>query len=221
MSDHDHAPEYLPGVPAPLPQGERLLWQGSPRWQRLAVQALHVRKLALYFAILIAWRIGATLAAGQTIGEALVSSAGFAALAVLAIGTLVLIAWQMARSTIYTITTGRLILRFGIALPMTANIPFPLVESAALKTYSDGTGDLPVTVRPGNGVSWLIFWPHVRPWSLGNAQPMMRAVPEAESVAEVFAGALGRASGQTVRSGSAADAERDVSREGSLAAAAR
>ena len=25
--DHDHAPEYMPGVPAPLPDGERLIWQ--------------------------------------------------------------------------------------------------------------------------------------------------------------------------------------------------
>ncbi|MEJ2603439.1 MAG: photosynthetic complex putative assembly protein PuhB [Gammaproteobacteria bacterium] len=222
MSHHDHAPEYRPGIPAPLPDGERPLWQGSPRWQSLALRALHVRKVALYFGVLVAWRVGAELFAGQPLSAALGAGAPFLVPAVLAIGLLLFIAWQMARTTIYTITNERLILRFGIALPMTANIPFTLIESAALKNWNDGTGDIPVTVKPGNGVSWLVFWPHVRPWSFGNAQPMLRSIPEAEQVAELFAAALARAAGQTVPKRAADTRTTDTGTDGgSLAAAAR
>ncbi len=196
MSDHDHAPEYMPGIPKPLPEGERLLWQGSPRWQNLAVGALHLRKLAFYFALLAAWRIGADLAGGEAVGTALAGAAGLAVPAGLSVGVLLLIAWQMARTTIYTVTTERVMLRFGIALPMTANIPYSLVQSAAVKIGADGSGDIPVNVKPGNGVSWLIFWPHVRPWSFGNAQPMLRGIPEAERVAGLLADALARYSDQ-------------------------
>ncbi len=216
---HDHAPEYMPGVPAPLPDGEQLIWQGSPRWQRLAVRALHVRKVALYFALLIAWRIGSAIAGGAGLADALVLSTGLALLAAVAVGLLLLIAWQMARTTIYTITSARLILRFGIALPMTANIPYGLIQSAALKRFADGSGDIPVTVKPGQGVSWLIFWPHVRPWSIGNAQPMMRAVPEAEIVADTLARALARANGQALTA--RADTGSEHAGAGSFAAAAR
>jgi len=192
MTHRDHAPEYMPGIPEKLPQGERLLWQGSPRWQNLAVRALHVRKLAFYFALLAAWRIGVDLAGGQPVGAALAGASTLAVPAALVIGLLLLIAWQMARTTIYTVTSERVILRFGIALPMTANIPFSLVQSAAVKAWSDGSGDIPISVKPGNGVSWLIFWPHVRPWSFGNAEPMFRGVPDAERVAGLLADALAR-----------------------------
>lgn len=220
MSHHDHAPEYRPGIPAPLPEGERLLWQGSPRWQDLAIRALHVRKIAIYFAILAAWRFGSGLSNGWTPAEAVSAGSIVLVPAALVIGLLLVIAWQMGRTTIYTVTTERLMLRFGIALPMTANIPFTLIRSAALKTWSNGSGDIPVTVKPGNGVSWLIFWPHVRPWSMGNAQPMLRGIPDAERVADLFANALARSAGQPVtgRGPAAADAAAD---DVSLAAAAR
>ena len=220
MSHDDHTPEYRPGIPAPLPAGDRPLWQGSPRWQSLAIRALHVRKVALYFAVLVAWRVGAELAAGEPLGAALGAGAVFLVPAALAIGLLLLIAWQMARTTIYTITKERLILRFGIALPMTANIPFTLIESAALRSWNDGTGDIPVTVKPGNGVSWLVFWPHVRPWSFGNAQPMLRCIADAERVADLLAGALARSAGQA-RPSRADERPADAADGGSLAAAAR
>lgn len=235
MSHHDHAPEYMPGIPEPLPEGERLLWQGSPRWQNLAIGALHVRKLVFYFALLAAWRIGSDLAGGQGAGAALAGAAGLAVPAGLAIGVLLLIAWQMGRTTIYTVTTERVMLRFGIALPMTANIPYSLVQSAAVKIGSDGSGDIPINVKPGNGVSWLIFWPHVRPWSFGNAQPMLRGIPDAERVARLLADALaqysnqtsnqtsGQASGRTAARSPARAGERaaDEATAGSFAAAAR
>ena len=43
----DYAGEPIPGLPADLPEGERLLWQGSPAWMSLAVRAFHIRKVAI------------------------------------------------------------------------------------------------------------------------------------------------------------------------------
>ncbi|MEY3475503.1 MAG: hypothetical protein RL087_1961, partial [Pseudomonadota bacterium] len=30
---HEHEFEAAPGLPAPLPVGERILWQGAPQWR--------------------------------------------------------------------------------------------------------------------------------------------------------------------------------------------
>ena len=46
FSEHDTEPVL--GLPAPLPPGETLLWQGSPRWWSLALDAYRVRALAFY-----------------------------------------------------------------------------------------------------------------------------------------------------------------------------
>ena len=54
---------YLQGVEVPLPEGERLLWQGSPNPKALALHAFHARKIATYFGILIA--IAAIMAMGE------------------------------------------------------------------------------------------------------------------------------------------------------------
>ena len=50
---HEHEFEAAPGLPEPLPRGERLLWQGRPDWRQLALHAFHVRKLAFYFAFML------------------------------------------------------------------------------------------------------------------------------------------------------------------------
>ena len=50
----EHEFEAAPGLPEALPAGERILWQGSPDWKLLAAEAFHVRRLSLYFALMIA-----------------------------------------------------------------------------------------------------------------------------------------------------------------------
>ena len=51
---HEHELEPQFGLPEPLPQGERILWQGSPDFAALARSAFHVRMLAVYFLVLLA-----------------------------------------------------------------------------------------------------------------------------------------------------------------------
>ena len=48
-----------------------------------------------------------------------------------AIGLLTMFAALVARTTIYTITTKRVVIRFGIALPMTIQVSYPMIETAA------------------------------------------------------------------------------------------
>ncbi len=195
MNEHEFEP--VRGLPATLPAGERLLWQGAPRWQSLAINAFQARKVGLYFLALIAFEAVASLAEGQPAGRVLAGTAGLVVLAAAAIAVLALLAWLTARATVYSITSRRIVMRFGIALPMTINVPFAVIESAALRTHPDGTADLPVTLARGSRVGYLITWPHVRPWHFSRPEPMLRAIADGERVAALLSAGLGAEPGGT------------------------
>jgi len=182
--------DSIRGIREPLPEGERVLWQGKPSWWPLAVRALHVRKVAAYFGVLLAWRIGTLLSDGQGLAAALGSTLGLAVVAALGLGLLALIAWLSARSTIYAITTHRVMLRIGIALPIFVNLPFKGIEAVALRRFGDGTGDLPLQLQENVRLAWLHLWPHARPWRVAHPQPMLRAVADPESVAAILRDAI-------------------------------
>jgi hypothetical protein len=182
--------QHIAGIQEALPPGERLLWQGAPDWRALALQALHLRGLALYFGALLALRLAASMRDGATFTHALGSALPLALLAAVALGLLTLYAWAAARTTIYAVTTRRVVLRVGVALPIVINLPFTGIESVALRRRGGGYGDLPFTLRDDVRLAWLHLWPHVRPWRLARAQPMLRAVPRAVEVAQVLAEAL-------------------------------
>lgn len=191
MSEHEFEP--VPGLPAELPAGERMLWQGAPRWQSLAVQAFHVRKVAVYFALLAAFQAAAALADGESLGVALAAPSWVLALGLVAVSTLTLLAWLAARGTVYTVTDRRVVMRFGIALPMTVNLPFAVVESASAGRRGDGTADIALTLARGSRIGYLVNWPNVRPWHFARPQPMLRALADGERVAAQLAGALAAA----------------------------
>jgi len=180
----------LRGLPGPLPEGEGLRWQGAPKWGALARRAFHVRKVAFYFGLLVLLRIVLLTTGGATLAHVVVSALWLITLGGLAIAILGLLAWAYSRTTVYSITDRRLIIRFGVALPMTVNIPFKVVESAGLKVYKDGTGDIPLTLVKHQRINYIIMWPNVRPWYFMPAQPMIRSIPDAKAVAELLADAL-------------------------------
>ncbi|MEZ5459408.1 MAG: photosynthetic complex putative assembly protein PuhB [Steroidobacteraceae bacterium] len=190
MSHDDFNLEPVHGLPAALPAGERLLWQGSPRWRSLAVRALHVRKVGVYFVVLALWSGSSALSDGAAAGAALLAAATQIALGGAAIGLLAGIAWLAARATVYSVTSERVVIRFGTALPMTVNLPFSSIESALLRQHADGTGDLPLVLTPTEKVSYLLMWPHVRPWQYRRVQPMIRGVADAHHAAAVLADAM-------------------------------
>jgi hypothetical protein len=192
---NEHEFEPVRGLPELLPPGEQLLWQGTPRWQSLAIGAFHARKVGLYFLALIAVDAVASLATGRPAGAVAISAAGLVVLALAAVGLLALLAWLTARSTVYSITTRRLVMRFGVALPMSINLPFSVIESASMRTRGDGSSDLPLVLMPGSRIGYLITWPHVRPWQFARPQPMLRAIADGERVAELLAAGLAASAG--------------------------
>lgn len=194
---HEHEFEPVRGLPEALPPGEHVLWQGSPDWRMLARRAFHVRKLVLYFAALVVLRVALMLGGGEaTLGQMVVSALWIALLGALAIGLLSLMAWLSARGTAYTVTDKRVVMRIGIVLTLTFNIPFKRIAAAGLKLNADGTGDLPLTLSGSDRIAWLNLWPHARPWKLARPEPMLRCVPQAEEVARILAQAWAESTGR-------------------------
>jgi hypothetical protein len=150
--------------------------------------------VAVYFGVLIAFGSISALLDGQSMWSAAQPALWLAPLGVLSIGILTLMAWLTERTTIYSITSRRVIMRFGIALPITLNLPFSQIGDAALKIHSDGSGDIPLELASKDHLAYLVLWPHARPWRISKPQPMLRCVPEAARAAEILAGAMTKAS---------------------------
>lgn len=195
MSDEfDHEP--IPGLPELLPEGETLLWQGSPEWRGVLRRVLHAELVALYFGGLILW-ILLTPAADATGFLAVAAPAARVALAGLAaLGVLTLLARAISRTTIYTITNRRVAMRFGVALPVTFNLPFKMIGSAGHRPFADATGDITLSLAGDGRIAYFHLWPHVRPWRINKPEPMLRSVPNSEKVAELLSKAL---AGEPVR----------------------
>jgi hypothetical protein len=187
-AEHDFEP--IRGLPGDLPAGERLLWQGSPRWTRLACDAFHIRAVAAYFSLMLALRTAQTIAGGTPADKAVEQALSVAPLALAAIALIAALAWLNARTTVYSITSRRVVMRFGVALPKAINLPFVIIEGGALKASADGSGDLALTLKAPNKIAFLHLWPHARPWRLAAPQPTLRAIPDAAAVAATLATAM-------------------------------
>jgi len=188
MSEHDFEP--VRGLPGVLPEGETILWQGEPRWFDLATEAFHIRAVAAYFGAMLAWRTGDAVVHGQAATTAILSALSVTPLAVAAVGLLAGLAWLNSRTTVYTITNKRVVMRFGAAVPKAINIPFGIIETAALKASQSGAGDLALTLKAPNRLALLHIWPHVRPWRMATPQPTLRALPNASAAAAMLASAM-------------------------------
>jgi len=189
MSD-DFDGEPIPGLPQRPPAGERILWQGSPAWRPTALRTFHVGKVAIYFAALLAWGVLDAMLDGASAVAAMLGMGRLLPIALIALTVLGVLSWVVARTTIYTITTHRVVMRFGIALPMAVNFPFRLVAGAAVKAWPDGAGNIPLQLREGARVGYFVMWPHVRPWHLASPQPMLRGLNDVQKVAAILAKAL-------------------------------
>jgi hypothetical protein len=202
----EHDGEPVPGLPGALPAGEAILWQGAPDWRGLSRRALHVRGIAFYFAILAAWR-GALLAADGAPAIEVVEGALFLlALGAVPVALLAGFAWLSARSTLYTITNRRIVVRTGVALEVSVNIPFAVIGNAAIAKHGDGTGDIVLQVMPPHRVSWFALWPHTRSFRVMRPQPTLRAVAAPDAVAQTLARALAASAAMPVRPLAGADA---------------
>ena len=184
-------------APAAMAGDERIVWQGAPDARRFALSVMKLRTVALYFTLIMAARFAADLVAGHGAQAGLTSAAWTLCLAVPVMGFLALYAKLVARSTRYTVTTERIVLRIGVALPMTVTIPVGLIETLDLRRHGDGSGDILIGVLPKQRLSYSVLWPHARPWCFSRPQAALRAVPEAEAVAETIGRMLARQTAPT------------------------
>jgi Bacterial PH domain len=179
-----------------LPKGERLIWQGRPSARALAFHVFHVRLVVIYFALLFVSRVAIGGFERQPWLESIATASRLAVPIVVVVALLGGLALLYSGTTRYSVTNRRLLLQFGAVLPMTLNVPFGQIASAALKEYADGSGELPLAVISEQRLAFLLLWPHVRPWRLTQVEPMLRCVPNARNVADLLATALRAASPQ-------------------------
>lgn len=193
MSHDDYDFEPIRGLPAHLPPGETLLWQGAPQFRAMALRVFHVRKVAIYFAVLALYRVASALHDGVPLREAGKTVLILAGLAVAAALLLAGMAYLVCRTTVYSITSRRVVMRIGVALPITFNLPFAVLGAAAVKLHQDGTGTIPLALTDGNRLSYVVLWPHVRPWRNAKAEPALRLIPDAARVARLLSEAVASA----------------------------
>ena len=155
-----------------------------------------MRLVAIYFALLFAARLAVGGLERQPWLESLTASSRLAIPLAIVVTLLGGLAFLYSRTTRYSVTNRRVLLQFGAVLPMTLNVPFEQIASAAMKQYAGGSGDLALAVICEQRLAFLLLWPHVRPWRLTRVEPMLRCVPDAHNAAELLATALKAASPQ-------------------------
>lgn len=186
MSHDDFAVEPVPGLPERPPKDEAILWQGRPDAWALARDALAIRPVGAYFLALALWR---GIVAGDEGGfvAGLAGASWYLVIGAVACGLLYAVAFAQARAALYTITTKRVAMRVGAALTVTFNLPYSQIETAGLALAKDGTGSIALKLKGRNTVSYLILWPHVRPWRIAKTEPSLRSIPDAARVARILA----------------------------------
>jgi hypothetical protein len=175
MSEYDNEP--VRGLPGLLPAGERILWQGSPDWKAMAVSALHIRVTAVYFSAIIIW---AAMKGDANTGTAV------AVLGAAVIALQTLFTWGVGRTTVYTLTDKRIVLRIGVALNKCINLPLAEIEAANLKMLGDGHGNIVLNLKGMPRLGYWMLWPHARSLRIVRPQPMLRAIPDARDFAQLL-----------------------------------
>ena len=187
MGMTEYEDEPVEGLPDFLPEGETMVWQGRPTVAAMARRVFFIPHLALYFGLLIAghtvYRLMEGVSAAQVLGT-FVWQAGLAAT------VLVLLAWlarSYAASVMYTLTSERLVIRSGVALPMMVNIPIEQITAADMRVYRDGTGDIVLTPIADRKLHWVLLWPNVSAWYSRPIRPLLRGLAEPHRAADAFA----------------------------------
>ncbi|WP_296418294.1 photosynthetic complex putative assembly protein PuhB [Pseudooctadecabacter sp.] len=186
MSHDDFKFEPVRGLPEALPEGEHILWQGSPSVLRLARDAMKLYWVIGYFVLLTVWRVGVS-STFVPMDQALAHGVPFVVIGTLCCLLILGLATMQARSAVYTLTNKRVAMRIGAALTMTLNLPYTQIGNAALDLKKTGHGTLAFELIGDTRFSHMMSWPHVRPWYVSKTQPAFRSIPDAQNVAQIFA----------------------------------
>lgn len=188
MSHDDFDQEPINGLPELPPEGEVILWQGRPDWWALTKESLNLYWVIGYFLFLFAWRF-IVLSDQVTLAQAISGSFPFIVLGAIVCALLMITAFTQARATVYTITNRRVAMRVGAALTVTLNLPYTQIANATLDLRKGGTGTIALDLMGDTRLSYLVCWPHVRPWVMRRTQPALRCIPDAARIAALLADA--------------------------------
>ena len=184
---HEHEFEAAPGLPELLPEGEHIVWQAAPDWKQLAIHAFHVRKIAIYFSLMWLLQLAHFLDQGESTAYIVKQCGTSLLLAVVALGLLSISAYYAAQTALYTLTNRRVVMRIGIVLSLTFNVPLRRIVAADLGRINDDSGDIALQLNSADRIAWLHLWPHARAWHVKQPQPTMRCLPDAEKLAHALA----------------------------------
>lgn len=185
MPHDDFEIEPVPGLPELPPEGEEILWQGKPDWWALSKESLSLKWVAAYFVFLAAWRFLSVMDL-MPFGQAFGASLPFLILGGIVLAMLVLVGFVQAKATVYTVTNRRVAMRIGAALTVTLNLPYTQMANINMDLRKAGTGTITFDLLGDTRLSYLVCWPHVRPWVFRKTQPALRCIPEAQTVAKLI-----------------------------------
>lgn len=180
--EYEFEPQF--GLPERLPDDEVIVWQGSPDVGALANSAFHLKKLGFYFAVLIVACAWSALESGGRLMAVLLAVKWIVPLAVMGMLSIWTLAWLTARTTVYTVTSKRVVMRLGIVLTVSFNLPFKQIASADVRVLKDGFGDITLALQGSDSIAWVHLWPSVRPWRISKPEPTLRAVPDVQAVSD-------------------------------------
>ena len=189
----------LLGRPAtpPLRPGEVLAWQGQPCWRGLATGAFHVRGVALWVCALVFVNAVAARRAHLPPWQAVHDIVPLLLGGGLVVAGAAAAAWASARTTLYTVTSQRVLMQYGIALTATLALPMRLIGAVAV---SEGCpGDVAIRLKPGQAVGFARLWPHARPWRLRRPEPTLRALADASQVGALLSRTVAEAQAAAIR----------------------
>ena len=168
----------IDGVAEPLPEGETILWSAKPDQWMFTRRLMRLDWVIAWFAALSVGRAYFAWSAGGDVRAMLIAASGQLPLALFGLCLLTALGIAMARSTSYVVSSRRVVLQVGVALPITFNVPLRFVDSVAIRTRNGKGGDVILTLCQGANVKALALWPHSQGWKHDSVQPLMRDVSE-------------------------------------------
>ena len=191
--EYEFEPQF--GLPERLPSDEFIVWQGSPEIDALAASAFHIKKLVVYFILLIvacAWPALEAQAGALAVLQAI---KWIAPLSLLGLASVWLMAYMTSRTTVYTLTNKRVVMRLGIVLTVTFNLPLKQIASSDVRLLEAGFGDITLALQGSDRIAWVHLWPSVRPWRISKPEPTLRAISDVQEVAVKLRDAWTQATG--------------------------
>lgn len=174
------------GLPSTLPKDEKILWQGSPNFWAVAKHVFWIRVVLMYFLGLMLLGLFDGYQESQSTTQLLIAFTWMIIMSLVALGMLAFLALCTARTSIYTITNRRIVMRIGIVLTKTFNLPLSKIESADIVHQKSKVGNIAIRVESSTKIAMFHLWPHARPWRLKHPEPMLIGLEKVDEVSQLL-----------------------------------